>query len=511
MNKKLILVGFILTIFTNIVFAQEINTYRLEQGIESFTQSAKSLSTAGLFSSDSDNVNAKDIFDIKSLFFSAGYLPALSGAGLFDGGSYADGSAGTMSGFWAMPINDMMTVGFAGQYKMYASKTSSAIPVLAPDFPDSIDTTGYTFSDISTYENSAFNLRPVFRYGNYAFSYRISRGGELRERYYKTADTDGDVVFEQEVFTDTMGTGGSTSEWQHEIAVAYGNENFRLYLPVGVIIDNGGTEYSKYIDNTTPNTKTEVINTTDNKSISVYMSPEFYMPFRVYSVSLSSLSGGISLLFDVDSGGNSEKLSTYVDDVLASETYTTYENSVYIEGNIWFKSTFDWASEEGKLKFRVEPELGVNFGRTNDGDVTKVEDNGDEPTKSLSTSFTGIISPYLGANIGALIYATDWLELRTGLTYKLNWDNTIVTTTTGLYGSAEDEVIENEKLYTESSYVFFSEFYVYAGVGFTIVDNFFIDIFMQAGQDNLVHGIDDTGSTSLFDVNSYGIQLSYRF
>ena len=149
MNKKLILILICLTAFGT-AFAQT-----------DFTDSAKSKATAGTITSDSDNVNANDIYDIERTFFSAGYQPALTVGN--------DNSMGDMSAFWAMPINETMTVGIAGEYTMMADRTETS--TIGTIVANGVDT------GIILNEDSTFNIRPVFKFGAFAFSYRIARQG----------------------------------------------------------------------------------------------------------------------------------------------------------------------------------------------------------------------------------------------------------------------------------------------------------------------------------------------
>lgn len=72
--KKLILILTALCITFAYSFAQ-IPTANMNTFIDNLDKSAVKRATAGEFSTDSDKLNAKDVFDLNRTIFSAGYVP----------------------------------------------------------------------------------------------------------------------------------------------------------------------------------------------------------------------------------------------------------------------------------------------------------------------------------------------------------------------------------------------------------------------------------------------------
>ena len=137
LNKiKFLLLGFAL--ISAYVFAQGTDTWTLDN-------SAVKRATAGQFSTDSDKVKSKDIFDLQRSFLTAGYL----GGGSFsaDGGGtddilYTPFNNGVQGAFGiALPNN--MYLGFAARYQFNDSAAimtdkDGNVPIFGVDLTTSI-------------------------------------------------------------------------------------------------------------------------------------------------------------------------------------------------------------------------------------------------------------------------------------------------------------------------------------------------------------------------------------
>ncbi len=530
--KKLILISLVLATFASSAFAQTF----------SFSDSAKSRATAGEFGSDSDDVNAKDIYGIERTFFSAGYLPALSGSGAYFGdgdetsiGTTGD-SVGTMSAFWAMPLSDSMTIGFAGEYKMnaYKSETSGIGSVSAYTATDS---TGLIYGTQNTYENSAFNLMPVFRMGNLAFHYRLSRGltdaNTSKESVWST-------ITDEKLYDSTVVN--SSSVWEHELGVSFKTDAFQIYVPVGVTLDFDSITTKSTNINTAGTTTVITDSSAENGSVvdvaTLYINPQFIMPLEMGP--MSQIKIGLDMSFDIYGGtGRSTKSVTETTtvtennatekdytEVKTETTETLYSGMANVQFDLYFNPSLGWTTWEDKVDFVVDPTIGVKYGHVNGGtykstsettysysgsldDVDK-KDNVSSVTGengTTTTSYDNTVTPYFDVAVGTLVRPIEWLELRAGLSYGMYWYNEISSTS---YSPVDGGTMSN------ADYTFVSAFNAFGGVGFIFGEDFFIDVYLQAGNasansESLALDQSPTTSDSLFSINAYGVQLSYRF
>ncbi len=468
MSKKLFLICFIFSVFVGTAFTQEMY----------FVDSARSKSTAGEYTSDSDNVNAKDIFEIKRTFFSAGYVPQLTGAGSYFGDGIS--SIGTMSAFWAMPIKTNMTIGFAGEYQMNSTKD-----IFAGEYPsDAVGAFFYGLNNWSTpsiyereylTESSVFSFRPVFRWKNFAFHYRLSRNDADTTTAVESVTT---IETEETVYKSTVVNNNPT--WEHELGFAYNAKSFKIYVPLGFTINMNGSTVTKMTNSTTEQTTT-TNSTTSSKDVVMYINPEFIKYTKLGA--MTQFRVGLDMDFRLIGGTYTEHTDT-TGGVTTTSPAVEYKAPVYVGFSPYFNPSFEWSFWKGKANFAVDPTVGLRF--FTDG----VKNTNDDYSYNS-------VTPYLDVALGTLIRPLEWLEFRTGMKYGLVWENTIF----------------NYDTYNYSTYIFYSIFEVYTGFGFIVTDDFFIDVYVQAGHTvTLANGGEETMSeTSLFNINAYGVQLSYRF
>ncbi len=486
MNKRLIFIFVILASFTSTLLAQITPEF-----INSFNQSAKSYSTFGLAKSESDYINARDIFNVDRMFFSAGYLPSLGGAGGNDGvatggGSIESGSAstmgqysdfytsntGTMSAYMASPVRDGLTVGLAAEYKMYSTREEYtklggttrdwSMPGWQGRPGNHTIVATDVLEQIRKKEYSDFNIIATVMVEHLALHYHMARSGYTQTTENNIYNTHG------------MGVASGTridndSIWQHEFGFTYKGDSFKIYTPVGLILD-------KYI---MTSSATDALNRVDSEEAKwLYINPEV------------TIDMDMGVLKEIVTGIDSTFLLKYAG--ITSYRYTDFDLYVkpVLEHQLW----------EDKIDLLLETTVGVDL----------VYDHTAHP---IGTYYDVYIDPYIDIDFATLVRPLEWLELRFGLNYKLDWDCS---------------VSRHFERYS-TSLEFIPTFGLSSGIGINLGDYFSIDIYVQTGQsvDNLASGtLNDDGeevgsatddssvvsaTSSLFSINSYGLQLTYRF
>ena len=261
--KKLILILTALCITFAYSFAQ-IPTANMNTFIDNLDSSAVKRATAGEFSTDSDKLNAKDVFDLNRTIFSAGYVPGFNSS---------DSTA--VQAFFGVPIlNNAMYFGVAGVYSMNETRVDynpySATP----------SQNGITLGkEVTT--GSTFAIRPVFKINDMvSIHYLIARGNSKQvTEGYTSFDPANDKNFS--AITNTTGN----SQWVHEVAVGLVFGEMKLKIPVRLTINDAGNSYSKQYTLT----KTDVPNVsssesqsgttnTGNNTMNLSIAPEFSMP-----------------------------------------------------------------------------------------------------------------------------------------------------------------------------------------------------------------------------------------
>ncbi len=473
MNIKLILISLMLTVFVGSAFGQT-----------SFSASAKSRSTTGVYLSDPDNISAKDIFDIDRTFFSAGYMPTLTSAYDYAGDGSSANNAGTMNAFWAMPINKSITIGLAGEYKMYAEKTAT-----------SSDTTKNAYYT----ENSAFNLRPVVKWNNFAFHYRISRGSGQATKNNLSTFSGNQITDESSTINRSI-----AGAWEHEFAVAYNAKKFSIYVPIGFIIDNNSI-IAKSTNSTTGNIVNSTTQSTSKDSyVSMYINPEFVMPLK--HGAMTHFTVGVNASFDLDREVSNMNTYTNITSGATEIQTAEYKNQGRVAIDVYFNPSLEWKISKGKIDFALEPTIGLQYGYTNTGTYQLTTDGveGEDYGEPLAN----YVTPYINVAVGSLIRPIEWFEIRAGISYGLRWQNEIRL-------MAYDYNLNKDGTYSTSSYLFESIFDVSTGFGFIIGKDIFIDLYIQAGKSVELAtggGMSSSDTTDeLFNITAYGIQFLYKF
>lgn len=495
--KKLILILTALCITFAYSFAQ-LPTANMNTFIDNLDNSAVKRATAGEFSTDSDKLNAKDVFDLNRTIFSAGYVPGLNSS---------DSTA--VQAFFGMPIlNNAMYVGIAGVYSMNETRTDynpyTAIPTEQNQLTLGKDTiTGSTFA-----------IRPVFKINDMvSIHYLIARGNskQVTEGY-----TSFDPVNDKNFTAITNTTGNS--QWVHEVAVGLVFGEMKLKVPVRLTINDAGNSYTKQYTlrkTETPDVSSSESQTgstnTGNNTMNLSIAPEFYMPLEAGP--MTGLNFGLTLGFDIyGMGQKSDYYYTYkytpVNGTATEEKRSAVTNqegvfNMYADVNAY--PTLEWSLADDRVRLVMEPKVGLAINVTNAGNVKvvgKYEDTASEDPATEITTTSGnktslvVTTPYVELPFGTAFKPVDWFEFRAGVSYRLGFAMT----------SGSTEVLAGGK-YKSFNYAFESTMNLFTGMGFIVGEDFFIDLFLVARTPTTGS---TTTSTSLLNIDSWGAQLSYR-
>lgn len=490
--KKLILILTALCITFAYSFAQ-IPTANMNTFIDNLDKSAVKRATAGEFSTDSDKLNAKDVFDLNRTIFSAGYVPGFNSS---------DSTA--VQAFFGVPIlNNAMYFGVAGVYSMNETRVDynpySATP----------SQNGITLGkEVTT--GSTFAIRPVFKINDMvSIHYLIARGNSKQVNEGYTSFIDDKNL---SAITNTTGN----SQWVHEVAVGLVFGEMKLKIPVRLTINDAGNSYSKQYTLT----KTDVPNVsssesqsgttnTGNNTMNLSIAPEFYMP--LVAGPMTGLNFGLTLGFDIyGMGQKSDYYYTYkytpVNGTATEEKRSVVTNqegvfNMYADVNAY--PTLEWSLADNRVRLIMEPKVGLAINVTNAGNVKVVEKTEVTDQTTLETTTTSgaksslvQIIPYIELPIGTAFKPVDWFEFRAGVSYRLGF-----AMTTGSY-----EALTGGKYKTFNyNNGFESTMNLYTGMGFIVGEDFFIDLYLAARAGNAT-----TTSPSLLGIDSWGAQLSYR-
>ncbi|WP_286032855.1 hypothetical protein [Brachyspira pilosicoli] len=494
--KKLILILTALCITFAYSFAQ-IPTANMNTFIDNLDSSAVKRATAGEFSTDSDKLNAKDVFDLNRTIFSAGYVPGFNSS---------DSTA--VQAFFGVPIlNNAMYFGVAGVYSMNETRVDynpySATP----------SQNGITLGkEVTT--GSTFAIRPVFKINDMvSIHYLIARGNSKQvTEGYTSFDPANDKNFS--AITNTTGN----SQWVHEVAVGLVFGEMKLKIPVRLTINDAGNSYSKQYTLT----KTDVPNVsssesqsgttnTGNNTMNLSIAPEFSMP--LVAGPMTGLNFGLTLGFDIyGMGQKSAYYSTYkntpVNGTATEEkrsVVTNQEGVFNMNADVNAYPTLEWSLADDRVRLVMEPKVGLAINVTNAGNVKVVEKTEITDQTTLETTTTSgaksslvQIIPYIELPIGTAFKPVDWFEFRAGVSYRLGF-----AMTTGSY-----EALTGGKYKTFNyNNGFESTMNLYTGMGFIVGEDFFIDLYLAARAGNTAT---TTPSPSLLGIDSWGAQLSYR-
>ena len=278
--KKVLNILILLCILSAYSFAQ-LST-NMQTMINNLDMSAKKRATAGEFSSDSDKLNAKNVFDLNRIIFSAGYVPNLNSS-----------SNQVIQAFFGVPIlNNAMYFGFAGAYAMSETRSDYANESIAANSPN------YLGKKVTN--ASSFAIRPVLKINDMvSIHYMIARGGVKSSTNGYTSYIDGDNF---RAITNSV----ANTEWVHEVAVGLKFGEMKFKIPLRFYIDNNSytKTYSREISGNFVNDlnygNSENITASTNggnSPVQMILAPEFYMP--LVSGPMTGINAALTLGFDI--------------------------------------------------------------------------------------------------------------------------------------------------------------------------------------------------------------------
>ncbi|PCG21131.1 hypothetical protein [Brachyspira sp. G79] len=464
-NKiKFILLGSL--VISAYVFAQGTDTWALDN-------SAVKRATAGQFSTDSDKVKSKDIFDLQRAFFSAGYLGGTSfsanGGGTTDITSTAFNSG--VQGAFGVPFANGMYLGFAARYK----------------FNDSADITKDKNGNVSDATpnnlwtiNSQVALRAALRISetiavHYYFGMEPNTGTGSIYSLNKVIDKDTKTDYSMIA---------NNGVWTHEIATSIKFGEHKLTIPVGIIFHADNTKQKGAIGDN----KGNIVIYGNNDYISLYLNPEFNL--GITAGPMTGITVGANLEFGVNN--NFGENGSYT----ANNTETKYEGKQgkdRFDGDIYASFPLEWSLANDQVKLAMEPKLSLGLVVTNTGnDYQKIG-------SAQTTGRAGYVSdvrfvPYAELPIGTTWQPVEWWQLRAGTALMIQAEDSWITQVPAKTDGSLDESLKtvNTQLTTKAGIAGFF------GMGFIVGEDFNIDLFAEVN------------TLSVNNLN-FGGQLTYRF
>ena len=435
--------------------------------------SAVKRATAGQFSTDSDKVKAKDIFDLERSFFSAGYLGS---TGIVNGGNpgnqipsgsgtaTAAGLDNGVQGAFGVALPGGMYLGFAAAYNLK-------------------DTANYTADkDGNIYNGNKWNVTST---GNFILAFRIN---EMVALHYnlKIGNPDNPTVtykIDHTVDKDTQTdykTYTHNAYWNHEIAAAIKFGEHKLTVPISVDIYANNTKAK----GKSGNTDVDYANYTDADYVALNLNPEFFLSLPMGPMTGINMGVNFGVGLNNNVGQNGKQGNT---------EYKTTQKALRMNVGVWASFPMEWSLGNDQVSLAMEPQINLDFNVNNFGKVEEfINGNKQTPLIGNYTYPNGNdylnINPYVELPIGTLWRPVEWYELRFGTALLLGANITMEQSK----DANGDNANKGTRYSTESGIAGFF------GMGFIVGEDFNIDLFAEVG------------TLSFINMN-FGGQLTYRF
>ena len=488
-NKiKFVLLGYAL--ISAYVFAQGTDTWTLDN-------SAVKRATAGQFSTDSDKVKSKDIFDLQRAFFSAGYLGGTSfspnGGGTGDITSTAFNSG--VQGAFGVPFANGMYLGFAARYR----------------FNDSADITKDKDGNIPNYNvdpnTSTSKLWAIDSQVALRAALRISDTIALHYYFGLNADdtarnTPAYAIYRNKTANgDDYKTYYNNAVWTHEIAASIKFGEHKLTIPVGIVFhaNNMKMKGTEFYQNSMqePGYKVDENTVTYNGEdyISLYLNPEFNL--GITAGPMTGITVGANIGFGVNNNFGYNGTQT------AEGTEMKFEGKEgkdRFAGDIYASFPLEWSLANDQVRLAMEPKLSLGVAVTNTGNQTSTISSS-SGGQSSSSGYVGYKSevkfiPYAELPIGTIWQPVEWWQLRAGTALMIQaaaaWTTQVPNKIDDPKQLDESRKTVNTKLTAEAGIAGFF------GMGFIVGEDFDIDLFAEVN------------TLSVNNLN-FGGQLTYRF
>ena len=423
--------------------------------------SAVKRATAGQFDTDSDKVNAKDIFDLQRSFFSAGYLGDLNNTS--QGGHLSTKNG--IQGSFGVALPAGMYLGIAAAY----------------NFNDSADYT--TDKDGNNITGNKWTIGST---ANVTAAFRINDMAAVHYNFQLTGATPYNVTQTKDTAGNDYHTYTHDGSWRHEIAAAIKFGEHKLTIPVSVRLDSDntkikGTQISSArkidVDNVDYGT---VLN---SDGVWLGLEPEFFL-----SLPMGPMTGiNMGLNLEAKLNNNVGKNGTFNEGAQKVE-YKTTEKALRMNVGVWASFPMEWSLANDQVSLAMEPKINLEFAIDN---TYKMEQSLNGAAATVVNNNYGrdnlMILPSIELPIGTLWRPVEWYELRFGTALLLGAAITI--------DQAKDANGKSDKT---TSYSTMSGIAGFFGMGFIVTDDFNIDLYAEAQQLN-------------FFTMGFGGQLTYRF
>ena len=438
--------------------------------------SAVKRATAGQFSTDSDKVNAKDIFDLERSFFSAGYLGSWNGGnpGVDANGTPITSGNGTatakglnngIQGSFGVALPAGMYLGIAAAYNLADEANIQT---------DKDGNVASSFKNRYTIGSTA-NFMAALRINDMiAVHYNLKLGDPYNPTaLYKVDHT------KSKSNNDDYKTYTHQAHWNHELAAAVKFGEHKLTIPVSVDV---------YADNTKNKGKqagVDINNATYNNGpdyVKLNINPEFFL-----SLPVGPMTGiNMGLDFGVGLNNNVGKNGTFNEGAQKVE-YKTTEKALRMNVGVWASFPMEWSLANDQVSLAMEPQIKLDFDVNNFGE-SKTTRDGVVLNNDKSKNNTLYITPYAELPIGTLWRPVEWYELRFGTALVIG---SYITLAGGEDGNGQ-------KIADTTTYETYSGIAGFFGMGFIVGEDFNVDLYAEVSKLNF------------FNMD-FGGQLTYRF
>ena len=465
-NKiKFVLLG--CALISAYVFAQGTDTWALDN-------SAVKRATAGQFSTDSDKIKSKDIFDLQRSFLTAGYL---------GGGSFSATGMGTedptlynmnnnaIQGAFGIALPNNMYLGFAAKYKFDDSAS------ISKDKDKNVSGNQYTI-------NSQAALRVAFRINemaalHYYFGLQPNGGSQVNYSVNKITGKDNKSYI---INHNAM--------WTHEIAASIKFGEHKLTIPVGIVFHSDHIKTKSSGKQQGENFKYYTANYGDNDYISLYLNPEFNLALAAGPMTGINIGANIGFGVNNNYGEN-------IKNTVGSQEYKkeSKQGKDRFAGDLYVSFPLKWSLADDRVQLAMEPKVSLGVAVTNTGNSYIKEGNNPSYGVAGYTSEVKFI-PYAELPIGTTWRPAEWWELRAGTALMIQAETTWTTT----IPAKTDKPMELDEANKTVSTLLTTRAGIagFFGMGFIVGEDFNIDLFAEVSKLNI-------------STLSFGGQLTYRF
>ena len=361
-NKiKFVLLG--CALISAYVFAQGSDTWLLDN-------SAVKRATAGQFSTDSDKIKSKDIFDLQRSFLTAGYLGggsfSTTGNGTDDALANAIGKMNNnaIQGAFGIALPNNMYLGFAAKYKFDDGAN------ISKDKDKNVSGNQYTI-------NSQAALRVAFRINemaalHYYFGLQPNGGSQVNYSVNKITGQDNKSYI---INHNAM--------WTHEIAASIKFGEHKLTIPVGIVFHSDHIKTKSSGKQQGENFKYYSANYGNNDYISLYLNPEFNLALAAGPMTGITVGANIGFGVNNNYGENYKQTS-------GSQEYKkeSKQGKDRFAGDLYASFPLKWSLADDRVQLAMEPKVSLGVAVTNTGNINNKPMELDEANKTVSTLLT---------------------------------------------------------------------------------------------------------------------------